>query len=197
MSYPQRAAHSARRVAYLTTRRRARSNTALFRTDSDGDPAYLSTLQDAPRAPPRLPRSQSHAGRSEGSAQSPCAWSAPAGALAAGDKRFGLDARRRLRRRREFEQLLRRGTRRSAAGYTFYVAWRDAGPPRLGILVTRQHAAAATQRNRIKRCIREAFRLEQEALGPLDVLVRPPYKVIPDAKMIIRLRELLCGLAIR
>ena len=35
----------------------------------------------------------------------------------------------------------------------------------------------ATERNRIKRCIREAFRLEQEALGALDLLVRPPYGV--------------------
>lgn len=49
-------------------------------------------------------------------------------------------------------------------------------------------------RNRIKRCIREAFRLEQEALGPVDLLVRPPYDVRPTAQMITRLRELLAGL---
>ena len=53
------------------------------------------------------------------------------------------------------------------------------------MLVTRKHAAAATERNRIKRCIREAFRLEQEALGPVDLLVRPPYDVRPTAQMIM------------
>jgi ribonuclease P protein component len=106
-----------------------------------------------------------------------------------------LDAERRLRRRVEFERLLRQGTRRSLSGYTFFLAWRDGGRPRLGILVTRRHAAAATERNRIKRCIREAFRLEQEALGAVDVLVRPPYDISPSAKMIERLRELLAGLA--
>jgi len=84
--------------------------------------------------------------------------------------------------------------RRSLAGYTFYLARRSDGKPRLGILVTRKHAAAATERNRIKRCIREAFRLEQEALGPVDLLVRPPYNVRPSAQMITRLRELLAGL---
>jgi ribonuclease P protein component len=71
---------------------------------------------------------------------------------------------------------------------------REGGQPRLGMLVTRRHAAAATERNRIKRCIREAFRLEQEALGPVDLLVRPPFDVRPTAQMISRLRELLAGL---
>lgn len=62
------------------------------------------------------------------------------------------------------------------------------------MLVTRKHAAKATERNRIKRCIREAFRLEQESLGPLDVLVRPPYGMRPTADMIVRLRGLMSGL---
>jgi len=109
-------------------------------------------------------------------------------------KRFGLDAARRLRRRVEFERLLRQGKRRNLAGYTFYLEQREGGQPRLGILVTRKHAAEATERNRIKRCIREAFRLEQEALGPVDLLVRPPYDVRPTGQMIVRLRELLAGL---
>ena len=63
------------------------------------------------------------------------------------------------------------------------------------MLVTRQHAAAATERNRIKRCIREAFRLEQERLGSLDLLVRPPFGVQPSAGMVRRLREALGSLA--
>jgi len=84
--------------------------------------------------------------------------------------------------------------RRNLAGYTFYLTRRDSGKARLGLLVTRKHSAAATQRNRIKRCIREAFRLEQEALGSVDLLVRPPYNVRPSAQMITRLRELLAGL---
>jgi ribonuclease P protein component len=69
------------------------------------------------------------------------------------------------------------------------------GPPRLGILVSRRHAALATDRNRIKRCIREAFRLEQASLAGLDVLVRPPYGAQGSAAMIGRLRTLFRGLA--
>ena len=91
--------------------------------------------------------------------------------------------------------MLREGTRRSVAGYTFFLERRSAGGPRLGLLVTRKHAARATQRNRIKRCIREAFRLEQETLGAVDLLVRPPYGVKPSPEMIRRLRTILSSIA--
>jgi ribonuclease P protein component len=103
-------------------------------------------------------------------------------------------ANRRLSRSAEFERLLAHGTRRSLSGYTFYMERRAEGPPRLGMLVTRKHAAKATERNGIKRCIREAFRLEQARLGALDVLVRPPYGARASAAMLARLRELFGGL---
>lgn len=108
--------------------------------------------------------------------------------------RFGLGSQRRLTGRGTFERLLREGERRSVSGYTFYVARRGDGPPRLGILISRKHAAKATERNSLKRCVREAFRLEQGQLGPRDVLVRPPYDARPGAAMIARLRELFAGL---
>ena len=92
-------------------------------------------------------------------------------------------------------RLLREGSRRSVAGFTFYVGRREEGElPRLGILVSRKHSALATVRNRIKRCIREAFRLEQEKLGAMDVLVRPPYGFKPGAEMIAKLRALFTEL---
>jgi ribonuclease P protein component len=90
--------------------------------------------------------------------------------------------------------LLRQGTRRSVDGYTFYMARRDTGSARLGMLISRKHSTHAVDRNRIKRCIREAFRLEQAGLGALDVLVRPPYGIKPSAQMITRLREIFGGL---
>ena len=80
--------------------------------------------------------------------------------------------------------------RRTLDGYTFYLGRRQGGQPRLGLLVTRRHAARANVRNHIKRCIREAFRLEQHHLGPLDLLVRPPFGVEPSAGMILQLRQI-------
>jgi ribonuclease P protein component len=106
----------------------------------------------------------------------------------------GLGQARRLTQKADFERLLKAGTRRSRSGYTFFVARRPAGPARLGILISRKHAAKATVRNRIKRCIREAFRLEHRGLGSVDVLVRPPFGAKPGVSMLGRLRELISGL---
>ena len=182
---------------HLTTHLRSSSNTALFRTAGNGHQADLPALEDAPRTAPWISRAQSYAGWAQSAPQSPGARAATAGAIAAAaatKKRFGLDASRRLGRKLEFERLLRSGTRRSLGGYVFYYQRRVAGPPRLGILVSRRHAAAAVDRNRIKRCIREAFRLEQEKIGEIDVLVRPPYGVRGSPAMLARVRELLTTL---
>ena len=76
-----------------------------------------------------------------------------------------------------------------------YLARREAGAPRLGILISRKHSAKATVRNHIKRCIREGFRLEhvalQASLGAMDVLVRPPYGARPGPAMLERVRAVL------
>jgi ribonuclease P protein component len=178
----------------LTTHSRARSNTALFRT-GDGDEADLPTFKDATCAATRISRKKRHARRARGAAQPPGARAPAARTVVAGGKRYGLDSARRLRQKAQFERLLREGRRTRMAGYTFYLQRRDAGAPRLGLLVTRQHAARATERNRIKRCVREAFRLEQAKLGPIDLLVRPPYDVKPSAQMILELRGMLSALS--
>lgn len=109
-------------------------------------------------------------------------------------KRYGLGAERRLSDKTDFERLLREGVRRSRGGFTFFIATRATGPARVGALVTRRHAAKATVRNRIKRCIREAFRMEQAGLGAIDVLVRPPLGARPGAGMLGRLREMFVEL---
>ena len=108
--------------------------------------------------------------------------------------RFGLGAERRLSKKADFEQLLHEGSRKSRSGYTLFFRIRAEGPARLGILISRKHAARATVRNGIKRCIREVFRLEYASLGAIDVLVRPPYGGRPGAGMQARLRELFSGL---
>ena len=175
----------------------ARSNSRLFWIGRNGHAADLPTFEDPARAQTRLSRAQPHARRAQSAAQSPRARSpAPRAVIPAtsSPKRVGLDAQRRLRRKAQFERLLRDGERRSLGGYTFFFARRPAGRPRLGILISRKHAARAVDRNRIKRHIREAFRLEQEQLGAIDLLVRPPYGSQAGADIVADLRKLLCRL---
>lgn len=108
--------------------------------------------------------------------------------------RHGFGAELRLSGSRAFEGLLAHGTRRNFSGYTVYMERRAEGPPRLGVLVSRRHAAKATERNGIKRCIREAFRLEQARLGSVDILVRPPYDARASSHMLSRLRQIFAEL---
>jgi ribonuclease P protein component len=74
-------------------------------------------------------------------------------------------------------------------------AGEDAGEARLGLLVSKREARSAVARNRIKRRIREAFRLEQAGLAGLDVLVRPPQNVRTGPDMVARLRKLFAALS--
>lgn len=120
----------------------------------------------------------------------------------AGEPNVGLPVRKsdfgprkRLLQSEDFVALLKNGQRRSAAGFTFLFRRRERGDARLGILVSRKHARLATDRNRIKRCIREAFRLEHHNLGSIDVLVRPPYGFRVRAGLVARLRVALSGLS--
>lgn len=108
--------------------------------------------------------------------------------------RLAFGRAQRLTQRVDFERLFREGERRSAGGFLFYVARRDSGSARLGIVISRRHARLAATRNAIKRNIREAFRLEQSVLGPIDLLVRPPLGIKPSAEMMTRLRALLLRL---
>lgn len=111
------------------------------------------------------------------------------------ERKAGFGRDKRIRTSLEFDALMRAGTRRSLIGFTFFFSARLAGPARLGILISRKHAALATDRNRIKRCIREAFRQAQHGLGSLDLLVRPPYGLKTSSETVGRLRSCLENLA--
>lgn len=69
--------------------------------------------------------------------------------------------------RRVFEDA-----RRSRDRY-FTVLWRDNGRPgpRLGLAIARKHCRLATGRNRIKRTVRESFRMHKHSLNGIDVVV--------------------------
>jgi ribonuclease P protein component len=45
------------------------------------------------------------------------------------------------------------------------------GPARLGLVVGKKHVRSAVQRNRIKRLIRESFRIRKQEFGTIDLVV--------------------------
>jgi ribonuclease P protein component len=80
----------------------------------------------------------------------------------------------RLTRKAEFDFVLKTGAVRVTSGpfRAFAVASRDSEGPRLGLIVGRRQLRRAIDRNRIKRRVRESFRLCYATLPRIDVVIR-------------------------
>src|SRR5689334_9054927 len=93
----------------------------------------------------------------------------------AGQKRYKFQRSRRLRTRADFSAVHDARVRESRGPLTVYGLPNERGVPRMGLSVSRA-VGTAPRRNRIKRLIREAFRLMQHDFPrgyDLMVVVRP------------------------
>ena len=77
--------------------------------------------------------------------------------------RYGLSKSDRLLRRGTFDRVLKARCRAADRWLVVYACRNTVGHPRLGIIVSRRHGGAVA-RNRLKRMLREAFRLTRREL---------------------------------
>lgn len=99
--------------------------------------------------------------------------------------RLTLPAQLRLRRKREFDAAYARG-RRVGDGYFMVIAIaNELGVARLGLAVALRATGGAVARNRIRRLIRESFRLHQHEIASLDLIVsaRPRVRTAQAAEL--------------
>jgi ribonuclease P protein component len=85
--------------------------------------------------------------------------------------RLTLPAQRRLRRKSDFDATYARGTRLGNGLFSVTARANDQVGPRLGLAVAVKVAGNAVARNRIRRIIRESFRVNQGRLPAVDVVV--------------------------
>ncbi len=90
-----------------------------------------------------------------------------------GRQRYRFPRAARLRRKADFDRLMRQGIRVMDARVTLIGLPNDQDSSRLGLAVGRKHGGAV-RRNRLKRLLREAFRLERPTLPVgLDLVCLP------------------------
>ncbi|MFO8007462.1 MAG: ribonuclease P protein component [Candidatus Brocadiia bacterium] len=94
-------------------------------------------------------------------------------------KKYGFPKQARIIRERDFQRLRRRGLRLTAYPLRVRALPRDEGDSRLGLAVGRR-VGPAVVRNRWKRAIREAFRLNRHRLRqPYDMAVSVAWEAEP------------------
>jgi len=86
-------------------------------------------------------------------------------------RRLTLPAQRRLRRKPEFDAVYARGRRMGNGFFGVTARFNDEGHPRLGMAVASKLAGGSVERNRIRRVIRESFRLHQHEFPAVDLVV--------------------------
>jgi len=88
-------------------------------------------------------------------------------------RRYGLQKGDRLLRRTAFDRVLKARCRAADRWLVVYAAPNTVDHPRLGVIVGRRHGGAVA-RNRLKRRLREAFRLSRPDLpGECDLVCIP------------------------
>ncbi|MDH5765666.1 MAG: ribonuclease P protein component [Gammaproteobacteria bacterium] len=88
----------------------------------------------------------------------------------------------RLLKPAEYSRVFKEAIRSSDRLLTILAASNDLGYPRLGMAISRKSASRAVDRNRIKRLVRESFRLNQSKLPAADfvVMAKPITKTVDN-----------------
>lgn len=85
--------------------------------------------------------------------------------------RNGLGKASRLLKPADFRHVFKNGRKRYADNTAVYWLPNSLPYPRLGIAISRKCTRSAVIRNRIKRVVRESFRIRKQDLGGLDIVV--------------------------
>jgi len=106
--------------------------------------------------------------------------------------RLTFPAHKRLRRKSEFDAAYACGRRFGNGFFAVTASSNDKYGARLGMAVAVRTAGNAVERNRIRRIVRESFRLNQHTLPAVDLVVsaRPKARGAPGAELHASLLDL-------
>lgn len=99
--------------------------------------------------------------------------------------------RARLLKPAEYSRVFKKPVRSSDPLFTILASPGQSVDSRLGLAISKKNAKRAVDRNRIKRIIRESFRLHQQSLPVTDfvVMAKPVTKSRPNAELFKSLEQ--------
>jgi len=92
-------------------------------------------------------------------------------------KNYGLPKSERIYLKEDFKKILSTGRKFQIKGFTFWckLGLGETSKPQIGIIISRK-LGSAVERNRCKRLLREAFRLNKHLLKNAAILIYPKEK---------------------
>jgi ribonuclease P protein component len=84
---------------------------------------------------------------------------------------FNFPPQLRLKKPAEYKKVFAKCVKSSDTYFTLLAIKNDFDHPRLGLAIAKKNIKKAVHRNVIKRAVRENFRIQQENLGNLDIVV--------------------------
>lgn len=85
---------------------------------------------------------------------------------------FGFSKKLRLLGAADFQPVFKHARYKVSCQHLLLLAYDSGTPfPRLGLVIAKKNIARAVQRNRVKRLLRESFRLNQSLLPTVDIVI--------------------------
>jgi len=72
---------------------------------------------------------------------------------------------------KDYQRVFKQGRKHRGPSFTFICRANEFTHARLGLAIAKRHIPTAVGRNRVRRMIREGFRLHQAILGNVDIVV--------------------------
>jgi len=97
---------------------------------------------------------------------------------------FKFTKQERIKKKKEFEKVFQEGKVIKNGKVVLYVMPNGLDVSRLGLVVSKK-VGNAVRRNRVKRLLREVYRLNKHLLKtPVDIVAIPRYSLPPDIKLL-------------
>jgi len=87
------------------------------------------------------------------------------------EQRLSFPLRLRLTKPAEYRQVFEQPQKNTDRYFTVLSIRNKLDHPRLGLAIAKKNIKQAVRRNKIKRAVRESFRLNQHQLGNIDIVV--------------------------